>query len=160
MAGYLEEYGVADERHARLMRRILISVGCVFAALGLYLALPLLSMLVPPLAPGWWHVRTFMSDLRRHDYRAAYRTWGCVQPCPSYAFADFMEDWGPQGRYAAAPTGSIRRVRPCGGGTVVVLDWPGDSQTLWYRPSDRKLTFWPWGGCPAHFDAPNQTAAP
>jgi len=40
------------------------------------------------------------------------------------------------------------------------VEWPGDNQTLWYQSSDSSLTFWPWGGCPAHFTAPDQTAAP
>jgi hypothetical protein len=160
MAGYLEEYGVADARRSRVMRWIVVSVGAVGIVVVLYFALPLLSMLVPPLSPGWWHVRTFMSDLRRHDYQAAYRDWGCARGCPDYTFNDFVGDWGAQGRFAGAATGSIRKVRPCGGGTVVVVDWPGDNQTLWYRPSDRSLTFWPWGGCPAHFAAPGQATAP
>jgi hypothetical protein len=160
MAGYLEEYGVADERRSRVMRRIVIAGGVAIAGVIVYLALPMLSMLVPPLSPGWWHVRSFMSDLRRHDYQAAYRAWGCTQPCSAYTFQDFMVDWGQQGRFAGAASGSIQKVRPCGDGTVVVIDWKGDNQTLWYRPVDKSLTFWPWGGCPAHFAAPDQSAAP
>jgi hypothetical protein len=160
MAGYLEEYGVADERRSRVVRRIAVSAGVAAACVVLYLLLPILSMLVPPLSPGWWHVRTFMRDLRRHDYSAAYREWGCTRPCQDYSFADFMGDWGPQGRFAGAAAGSIRKVRPCGGGTIVAIDWPGDNQILWYRPADSSLTFWPWGGCPAHFAAPDQTTAP
>ena len=101
-----------------------------------------------------------MSDLRGHDYPAAYRGWGCSKPCDGYSFQDFMADWGPQGRFAGAAAGSIKKVRPCGEGTVVVVDWPGDNQTLWYRSADSSLTFWPWGGCPAHFTAPDQSAAP
>ncbi|HEY1207570.1 MAG: hypothetical protein ABSH46_05075 [Bryobacteraceae bacterium] len=160
MAGYLEDYGVADERRSRVVRRIVISVGVVAIGVVLYLALPLLSMLVPPLAPGWWHVRTFLGDLRRHDYQAAYREWGCARPCQDYSLQDFMADWGPRGSYAGAAAGSIRKVRPCGEGTVVAIDWPGDNQTLWYNSADSSLTFWPWGGCPAHFTAPDQTSAP
>lgn len=160
MAGYLEEYGVADERRSRVVRRIFISAGVVAVCGVVYLALPLLSMLIPPLSPGWWHVRSFMSDLQRHDYAAAYRQWGCTRPCDGYSYQDFMADWGPKGQYAGAATGSIKKVRPCGDGTVVVVEWPGDNQTLWYRSTDSSLTFWPWGGCPAHFTAPDQTAAP
>jgi hypothetical protein len=160
MAGYLEEYGVADERRSRVVRRIVISAGVAAIGVVLYLALPLLSMLVPPLSPGWWHVRSFMSDLRRHDYQAAYREWGCGRPCQDYSFQDFMADWGAQGRFSGAVAGSIKKVRPCGAGTIVVIDWPGDNQTLWYQPADGSLTFWPWGGCPAHFTAPDQSAAP
>ncbi len=160
MAGYLEDYGVADERRSRVMRWILISGGAVLLIVVVYFALPLLSMLIPPLSPGWWHTRTFLTDLRQHDYRAAYREWGCGEPCKDYSFDDFMGDWGPKGRFAGAATGTIRKVRPCGGGTVVAIDWQGDSQVLWYRPADHSLTFWPWGGCPAHFEAPGSTTAP
>jgi hypothetical protein len=154
MAGYLEEYGVADERRNRIIRWIVI----VVAVVGI-LGVPL--YLLHPLFSGWWQVRTFMGDLRRADYHAAYRVWGCSpQPCSGYSFEDFMADWGPKGRFAGAANGSIQKVRPCGGGTIVVVAWPKDSQTLWYQPSDHSLTFWPWGGCPAHFTAPEQAPAP
>jgi hypothetical protein len=160
MPGYLEDYGVADERRSRFFRWLWIAGGAALAATLLYFALPLMSMLIPPLAPGWWHVRAFLGDLQRHDYQAAYRGWGCAQPCPAYSFQDFMSDWGPQGRLAGAAAGSIQKVRPCGGGTMVTVGWKGDREILWFQPSDKSLTFWPWGGCPAHFTAPAQTAAP
>ena len=160
MPGYLEDYGVSDERRGRVMRWLLISGGAALVVVIVYFSLPLLSMAIPPLSPGWWHVRTFVSHLSGHDYQAAYRDWGCATPCKDYPFSDFMADWGPQGHFGGAAAGSIRKVRPCGGGTVVIVDWKGDSQTLWYKPDDHSLTFWPWGGCPAHFEAPGNTTAP
>jgi hypothetical protein len=161
MAGYLEEYGVADERRVRVIRRIVIAVGAVAVGFGVYLLLPILSILVPPLSPGWWHVRTFLSDLRRHDYQAAYHDFGCPAACSAYAFDDFMSDWGPQGRLAGAASGSIKKVRPCDDGHIVVIGWQGGhDQILWYHPKDRSLIFWPWSGCPARFAAPDQTVAP
>jgi hypothetical protein len=160
MAGYLEEYGVADARRARIVRRIAVAVGAVVIAFGIYLLLPILSMLVPPLSPGWWHVRAFLSDLERQDYHAAYRDFGCPAACSAYSYDDFLTDWGPKSSVGAAP-GSIKKVRPCGEGTIVVIGWPGrEARTLWYRASDRSLTSWPWGGCPAHFAAPDQATAP
>jgi len=152
MAGYLEEYGVADERRSRVMRRIVIAGGVAIAGVIVYLALPMLSMLVPPLSPGWWHVRSFMSDLRRTTTRPPIGR-GLHAAVLGLYLSRFHGGLGPAGTVCGRGVRVHPKVRPCGDGTVVVIDWKGDNQTLWYRPVDKSLTFWPWGGCPAHFAA-------
>ncbi len=149
MAGYLEEYGASDERRSRVIRWLVISVAAAFVlGIGFYLTYPLFS--------GYFHVRGFVGDLRRHDYRAAYRDWGCATPCPDYSFDEFMKDWGPKSHFGdAASAGVSAKVRPCGGGVIVRVHGSGpDITRVWYKPEDHTLTFWPWQGCPNRIEAP------
>lgn len=155
MSGYLEEYGVSDEHRARVIRWIVISAAVAgILALALYFTLPL--------AQGWWHVRTFVDHLRRHDYQAAYRDWGCAKPCQEYSYAEFLKDWGPNSGFADAAKAKVGGARPCGGGVIVKVSEPGArTARLWYRPGDGTLTFWPWEGCPSRIEAPpNPSPAP
>ncbi|HOK48168.1 MAG TPA: hypothetical protein PLK67_19625, partial [Bryobacteraceae bacterium] len=65
MAGFLEEYGVADARRARVFRAISISVlAIVFGTIIGYFVLRTW--------PAKRQVNTFLEDLRRGDYQAAY----------------------------------------------------------------------------------------
>jgi hypothetical protein len=54
------------------------------------------------LAVKFWNYREeraverFLTTLEEGNYQKAYQLW---QPAPSYAFKDFMHDWGPQGDY-------------------------------------------------------------
>ncbi len=152
MSGYLEEYGISDERHNRVVRWIVISVAAAgLLALAIYLTLPL--------AQGWWHVRAFVNDLRRHDYQAAYRDWGCATPCGDYSYQEFLKDWGPHSSFADASQAHVAIPRPifdkCGGGVILRVSEPGARLTrLWYQPADGSLTFWPWEGCPSRIAAP------
>jgi hypothetical protein len=152
MAGYLDEYGVADERRSRVLRWIVISVLVAgFLTLFVYLTLPLAS--------GWWHVHTFVGDLRQRDYQAAYRAWGCAKPCPEYSFQEFLKDWGPKSDYANAEKVKVGGVRPCGGGIIVSVSRPNAPVLrVWYKPEESSLTFWPWQGCPSRIEAPATTS--
>src|SRR5437763_4830899 len=89
MPGYLDQYGAGEERRNRIIIRSIIAVVLVAIVTSL----------------GWYllknhHqegvVKGFLSDLRRRDYQAAYRDWGCTpqKPCSGYSFDKFMEDWG------------------------------------------------------------------
>ncbi len=154
MAGYLEEYGVADERRNRVIKWLVILVGSgLVIGFVLYLSLPL--------AIGWWTVRGFMNDLRRQDLPAAYRAWGCAQPCKDYSYNEFLRDWGPKSEFADPAKAKLGGVWPCGGGVIVtVRDPKGQPQKLWYRPDDGSLSFWPWQGCPSRIEAPQGPTSP
>jgi hypothetical protein len=89
MGGYLQNYGISDERRNRTIRWIII--GCLAALIIwwiLYLVLHNRSEVNA--------VRHFLSQVNQHEYKAAYSDWGCTTstPCPNYDFSRFMDDWG------------------------------------------------------------------
>src|SRR5947209_19515441 len=98
MAGYLEQYGVGDERRAKIIKLAVVAVLVVLMLGGLvYL---------------FFHnyaeereARRFFELLRSHDYKGAYSLWGCTdaKPCREYPMPEFMKDWGPD----AAPVSSV-----------------------------------------------------
>jgi len=85
MSGYLEAYGVEDEKRSKAIRYIIF--GFIAAAvLGLV---------------GYWVLhdygekqvaKQFLAELNEHQYQAAYSTW-CPKPCEQYDFARFSADW-------------------------------------------------------------------
>jgi hypothetical protein len=154
MAGYLEQYGVADARRSRVIRWIVISAAAAgVAALLLYFTLRTL--------PATRQVGVFLDDLKRHDYQAAYRDWGCARGCPDYAFASFLRDWGPRSDFADAAGARIRKSRFCNTGVIVTLQPPkGEKVALWYQRSSGTLGFAPWPVCAQHIPAPTAAPAP
>ena len=66
-------------------------------------------------------VETFLNAVARGDLQEAYRLW---QPRPSYAFQDFVEDWGPTGYYGPVKTYQIETAQRESGasGVVVVVE--------------------------------------
>jgi hypothetical protein len=154
MAGYLEEYGVADERRSKVIRWIVISA--VLAAItGVTLYFTLRTY------PARRQVDSFLEDLKRHDYRAAYRDWGCARDCRDYPFKSFMEDWGPQSPFANAEAAKIKKTRFCETGVIVTVTAPkGEDVALWYQRSDGTIGFAPWPVCAPHIPAPAGAPAP
>jgi hypothetical protein len=85
MAGYLEEYGVEDERRSRTIR---------YAIFGILAALILVVV-------GYFVFRDygekqvakqFLAELNEHKYQTAYSTW-CPSSCEQYNYARFAADW-------------------------------------------------------------------
>lgn len=155
MAGFLEEYGVADQRRSKAVRWILGSaVVAVVAATALYFTFRTY--------PAKRRVQAFLADLGRHDYRAAYRDWGCGDAgCAGYSFDKFMEDWGPRSPFANASAASIKRTRFCDTGVIVTLADPaGADLPLWYERRDKTLGFAPWPVCNPHIPAPQGAPSP
>lgn len=143
MAGYLDSYGVADQRREGKIKTIAIAVA-VIAVAGL---------------AGFLFFRTFserrvansfLDTLRAQDYAGAYRTWGCATPCRDYPLNKFMEDWGPKGVYAKAPAQGRYTISDiCGEGVVFTLETPGtDPVGIWVSRTDHAMSFAPWPRCP------------
>jgi hypothetical protein len=155
MAGYLEDYGVADERRSRVIRWIVISA--VSAAV-----IGIVGYFVLRTYPAKRQVGVFLSDLARHDYQAAYRDWGCGGGCPDYSFQSFMRDWGPGSVFANASDARIMKTRFCDAGVIVTLaPAKGTDVPLWYQRSNGTLGFAPWPVCAPHIPAPTSpTPAP
>jgi len=149
MAGYLEEYGVADARRTKVVWRLVISVLVLgIAAVVLYFTFRTW--------PAKRQVQRLLDDLRRRDYQAAYRDWGCPQSCPDYPLKRFMEDWGPQGSFSDPSATAVRKARYCNGDVIVtVTPGKGKDAYLWYDRSTGTLGFAPWEDlCDPHIPAP------
>jgi len=90
MAGYLEEYGIEDQRRGRVVKRVVgLGIAAVFLAIAGYLFFHNFSEKRT--------VSRFLDQVNARNYQEAYREWGCTSehPCPNYDFHRFMEDWGP-----------------------------------------------------------------
>ena len=95
MAGYLDTYGVADERRERIVKWSLI-IG---------ISTLLLAVI------GYYTFRThaqervmaqFLEDLQHQQYMDAYKLWGCPQNCRLYPPDEFLKDSGPDSKMAKA----------------------------------------------------------
>jgi hypothetical protein len=142
MAGYLDNYGEGDEKRAKTIKRIVVSVVALAAIAGVLLAV--------------FHnfsekrqVKRFLALLDARDYKSAYALWGCTDahPCRDYSMASFMQDWGPQ----AVPPGNYEVLdgESCGSGVIVDADMgAGGDKKLWVEGKDLILGFPPYDTCP------------
>jgi hypothetical protein len=106
MAGYLDSYGVADQRRERVVKLSLI--------------IGFSTILI--LTVGYFTLRThtqervvsqFMEDLQHQQYMDAYKLWGCPENCKLYPPNEFLKDWGPEGKTAQASQFKIEHVDYC-----------------------------------------------
>lgn len=156
MPGYLESYGAGEERRERIIKRIALAVliGLVVGG-GTYL-----------LFRNYREVKQaelFFELLRKKDYQAAYRLWGCTDPsaaaCRDYPFQAFLEDWGPKGRHPDAATVEFKRVRGCRDGVIITVTFTkGDEELLWVQRGQRVIGFAPWPVCNPRLPATPQPA--
>jgi hypothetical protein len=144
MAGYLDQYGVADaRREGRVKKIFLITIAAVVVGVVGYFTFR-----------TWGEervVKEFLATLSRKDYPAAYRMWGCTpdSPCKFYDLQKFDEDWGPKSSYAKAESAKVDNIDFCGAGVVFDLSFPGaDPVALWVERSTNIISFAPWPQCP------------
>jgi hypothetical protein len=144
MPGYLDSYGVADERRGRMVKRLAIwglTVVLVSCVAYLYFR-------------TWREekvVKQFLTALSRQDFQGAYKMWGCTQdtPCRYYPPEKFTEDWGPSTPYANAAVAKIDNIDYCDEGVVFSISYPrADSISLWVETSSDVISFAPWPRCP------------
>src|ERR1700728_2748216 len=119
MPGYLDQYGVGEEQRNRvIIRSVLAAVLIVvLTSLGWYL-------LKNHHQEGI--VKTFLADVRRGDYQAAYRDWGCMtaNACSDYTFDKSSEDWGAKAK-DGAPAPAVLGIsdsESCGTGVLLTVD--------------------------------------
>ncbi|SRR6266849_5261650 len=144
MAGYLDAYGVGDERRERRTKRLVLW--------GLA-AVAILSVLYFTFRT-WSQervVKQFVTRLQQKDYQGAYKLWDCPpdMPCRDYPPEKFIEDWGPSGMYADIAAAHIENVDSCGAGVVFTLVFPqGDPIGLYVLSETNLISFAPWPRCP------------
>jgi hypothetical protein len=142
--GYLDQYGAGEEDRNRLIIRSVVSVVvlAIVVSLGWYL-------LKNHHQEGV--VKTFLSDVKRGDYQAAYRDWGCTsaKPCSEYDFEKFNEDWG---RSKDAPDPNILGLtdsESCGAGVLLTVAVNATRQEkLWVDKGSDAISFAPYPICP------------
>jgi hypothetical protein len=144
MPGFLDDYGVADERRSRAWKRIVLGVLLV-AICGTF---------------GYFFFRTwseerivkdFLATLDKGDYQGAYRMWGCTQdtPCRNYDPSRFNEDWGPDTPYHKGSSAKIDNIDFCDSGVVFLVNYPNAKPvSLWVERSTKIISFAPWERCP------------
>lgn len=144
MTGFLDDdYGVADARREKVIKRILVAAAIVIIA-GLALFFGFRNFREKR------QVERFVEFLRQNDYPAAYRLWGCTpeRPCRDYPIEEFMKDWGPASPHADVSNVKITRTRSCSTGIIQTLDFGrGEEVNLWVERKDRMIGFAPWPVC-------------
>ena len=147
MSGYLEAYGAAEEKHATQIRLLKISAVSVLCAL-------VVGLILYGIFKNYrqeQQAKSFIALLKKQDYQAAYRMWGCTesQPCPNYTYDKFLEDWGPKSPHADESSAHIGLSQSCGTGVILRLDYnKSEPVPLWVERDTRILSFAPWPECP------------
>jgi hypothetical protein len=149
MAGYLDEYGVADVKRGRTVKYVVLGV-LIAVVLG---------------TSGYFYFRNwseerivdrFLSLLKEKKYPDAYKLWETPESARFYPMQKFNEDWGPQGVYKNSDSIKVSNVDACEGGVVFTFDYPGSDQTgIWVDRDTKKMSFyseprcrgrhWEWG---------------
>lgn len=144
MPGYLDTYGVVEERRGRIIKRLVIWT---------------LSILVVS-ALSYFYFRTwrqekviqrFLAAISKQDFQGAYKMWGCTQdaPCRNYPPEMFTQDWGPTTPYANASEAKIDNIDYCDEGVVFTISFPkANPVTLYVDTSSEVVGFSAWPRCP------------
>lgn len=153
MSGFLDDYGVGDQRREKVVRWLVIS------AIVLTIAI-IAGYFVLRTYPARSFTNQFLDALRRHEYQTAYKMWGCEQPCRDYSFNMFLEDWGPKSPFSDPSRAAVKKTRFCNTGVIVTLSSPtGRDIPLWYERSTATLGFSPWPVCVTRIPAPDAAPA-
>jgi hypothetical protein len=146
MPGYLDQYGAGEEQRNRIIIRSILAVifVVIVTSLGWYLLKNHHQESV---------VKTFLADVRRGDYQAAYRDWGCAvaKPCSSYNFEKFTGDWG-SGSKDSAPDPAVLGLtdsESCNTGVLLTVAVNAARQEkLWVDKDNDAISFAPYPICP------------
>lgn len=144
MAGYLDQYGVAEaRREGRLKKIVLVTFAAVVIGVVGYFTFRTWSQERV--------IKEFLATLARKDYTAAYRMWGYSPEAPDkfYDLEKFNEDWGPKSSHGSVEGAKFDNADFCGTGVVFNLSFPGaDPVALWVERSTNIISFAPWPQCP------------
>lgn len=142
MAGYLDEYGVAEARRGRIIKKIVLW-GTLLAVVGL---------------SGYFYFRTwgeerrisqFVSLLKEQKFQEAYGLWDSPETRRYYTPEKFIEDWGQSGTYKNPAALAIQEIDVCNEGVVFDIAYPGmDNFGLWVARDTKVISFAPWPRCP------------
>jgi hypothetical protein len=141
MAGFLDEYGAGDERRARIVKMIAVSVVLAAILFGL----------------GYFFLRNYRQEqqakrffqlLEAHNYQAAYDMWvSSDSEREAYPMNAFLQDWGPAAMDVRNFT--IMDAESCGNSVIVDTDvGPAGDRKVWVNRQTLELGFGPpYNGC-------------
>lgn len=140
MAGFLDNYGAGDERRARHLKTIIVSV-IVVAILG-----SLLYFIFHNYRQEQ-QVKRFYQLLEAHDYQRAYDMWvSSDSERRGYPMDAFMKDWGPSVEVHGF---DILDAESCGNSVIVDADVvPVGDRKVWVNRQTLELGFPPYDQCP------------
>jgi hypothetical protein len=135
MAGYLDSYGVADQRRERVVKlSLIVGIGAILIVMIGYFTLRTHSQERA--------VSEFLQDLNDQKYPDAYRLW-CPENCKLYAPNEFLKDWGPESKTAKASQFKVEHVDYCGDGVVFDLSYPNTEDIgLWVNRTTNIISFY------------------
>ena len=144
MSGFLDSYGVDDQRRENRTKKIVLwGLGVLIVGTVLYFTF------------HTWRqervIKSFLAALEQKDYHGAYLIWGCTpeDPCKYYPPEKFIEDFGPTGEFAKIVNAKIENVDSCGEGVVFRFSMRiGDGGALWVQRDTNAISFAPWPRCP------------
>jgi len=137
---YLEGYGVGEARREKYLRY-------AFAAVVLAVVVGTLGYFWLRDYPERRQVATFLENMRKADFRAAYAQWGCTEttPCRDYPFERFVQDWGPKGPQGNAAAAVVSGGQHCESGRIAIVRYPGNHEVqLWVERKTGFIGFAPW----------------
>src|SRR5215471_17918901 len=132
MAGYLDQYGVGEERREKTIKYVVLSV-VTLAILGGILAFIFHNFQQEQQA------KRFFALLQSHDYQPAYNLWVRTESDRrGYPFESFMRDWGPRSGHPDVSNYRIAKSRSCGSGVILTVDFGNNQQEekLWVQRED------------------------
>jgi len=141
MAGFLDEYGAGDERRARIVKIVVVSV------IGLAILSGLLYFFFRNYRQEQ-QAKRFFELLQAHNYQAAYDMWvSSDAERNGYPLAAFLQDWGPQTMDVHSFT--IMDAESCGNSVIVDADLgPVGDKKVWVNRQSLELSFPPpYEGC-------------
>ncbi len=145
MQGFLDTYGVAQQRRGRwIMRTVLAAVVLAIVVTWSYLYFRTWSQEQA--------VKHFFAALENKDFQGAYKMWCPPEnPCKYNPFEMFQQDWGPATPYSHGSAAKIDNVDYCGDGVVFNVSYPNaDPLVLWVERDTNIISFAPsdWERCP------------
>ena len=145
MAGYLDTYGVGEERRGRWIKRTILPL----------LAVTIIGASVYFYFRTWPEEQTlkhFFTALDSKDFQGAYKMWCPPEdPCKYNPFERFQEEWGPSTPYSHGSAAKVDNIDYCGEGVVFNVSYPNaDPLVLWVDRSTHIISFAPsdWERCP------------
>ena len=145
MPGYLDTYGVGEERRGRWIKwtvSVILAVGIVGSCSYLYFR-------------TWTQEQTikrFFATLESKDFQGAYKMWCPTDnSCKYNPFDAFQKDWGPATPYSHGSSAKVDNVDYCGDGVVFNISYPNaDPVILWVDRDTNVISFAPsdWERCP------------